>query len=138
MPGAWVSCIRTWLRLAPDGLRALSVIRFLIDENLPATLAATLTVPSMHAGDLGDQPTDAVLWEHARRDGWVILTKDADFFDRLLLQGPPPKVAWVRTGNLRRRALEAMLEARLSVILRLLKEADLVEIHDDRLESFRF
>jgi predicted nuclease of predicted toxin-antitoxin system len=114
------------------------VIRFLIDENLPATLAASLTVPCMHATDLGGQPTDAALWEHAARDGWVILTKDADFFDRLTLQGPPPKVVWVRTGNLRRTALEDQLAANLPFILRLLTEADLVEVHPDRIETFKF
>lgn len=114
------------------------MIRFLIDENLPATLATSLPVPCMHATDLGGQPTDDALWEYARREGWVILTKDADFFDRLTLQGPPPKVVWMRTGNLRRAAQDALMAARMPHLLRLLTEADLVEVHDDRLESFKF
>lgn len=114
------------------------MIRFLIDENLPTTLATRLGVPCQHAHDLGRQLTDSQLWEHARRDGWTLLTKDADFFDRLTLEGPPPKVVWVRTGNLRRNALETMLASRLTEILRLLNQADLVEVHDTRLESFKF
>tara|TARA_R110002074_G_scaffold369591_1_gene544348 strand:+ start:195 stop:539 length:345 start_codon:yes stop_codon:yes gene_type:complete len=114
------------------------VLRFLIDENLPATLAAKLTVPCLHATDLGEQATDNALWNHARNNGWVILTKDGDFFNQLTLEGGPPKVVWVRTGNLRRSAQDAMLVARMPQIISLLDSADLVEVYDDRLETFKF
>ena len=113
------------------------MIRFLIDENLPATLLDKLTVPTMHATDLGSQPTDDSLWEYARREGWTLLTKDADFFDRIILYGSPPKVVWLRTGNLRRSVLDDLIVGRMPRIMNLLVEADLVEVHDDRLESFR-
>lgn len=114
------------------------MLRFLIDENLPATLAAKIPVPCMYATDLGDQPADDALWRHARDNGWIILTKDADFFNQLTLHGAPPKVVWLRTGNLRRGALDAMLVSRMSQIISLSPLADLVEVYDDRLESFKF
>jgi len=114
------------------------VIRFLVDENLPATLAAKVPVSCLHATDLGGQPTDDSLWSYARREGWIILTKDADFFERLALEGPPPKVVWVRTGNLRRSQLDELLAAQMPAIIRLLGDHDLVEVHQDRLESFKF
>ena len=56
------------------------MIRILIDENLPASLAAKLDCTCMHATDLGEQPTDKQLWDHARRENWTLLTKDSDFF----------------------------------------------------------
>jgi predicted nuclease of predicted toxin-antitoxin system len=65
------------------------VIRLLIDENLPAALAAKLFCPCLHATALGEQPTDKLIWDHGRRDGWTLLTKDTDFFERLALEGPP-------------------------------------------------
>ncbi len=71
----------------------------LIDENLPASLAATLPIPCSHATDLGKQPTDRQIWDYARERNCNIITRDTDFFDRLLLDGPPPKVIWVRLGN---------------------------------------
>lgn len=112
--------------------------KLLIDENLPATLAAKLPVRCMHACDLGSQPADMDLWNHARSDDWIVLTKDTDFFEQLVLHGPPPKVIWLRTGNLRRAALEDMLVARIPHILEMLKQSDLVEVHPDRLESLTF
>lgn len=85
------------------------MIRIIIDENLPATLATKLGCPCMHATELGAQPIDRQLWDYGRREGWTLLTKDANFFEQLALEGAPPKVIWVRTGNLRRLEIESLL-----------------------------
>lgn len=68
----------------------------------------------------------------------MVITKDADFFDRLVLEGSPPKVVWVRTGNPRRAVLEAEIARLWPEIERLLSKSELVEIHADRLEALRF
>lgn len=68
-----------------------------------------MPVPCMHVTDLGDQPTDDAIWIYARDNGWTILTKDTDYFDRLALEGAPPKIVWLRTGNLRRNEQTEML-----------------------------
>jgi predicted nuclease of predicted toxin-antitoxin system len=67
----------------------------------------------------------------------VILTKDADFFDKLILRGSPPKVVWVRTGNLRRAALVALLSQVWPQVLASIAVADLVEIHPGRVEAIK-
>ena len=113
------------------------MMHLLIDENLPASLADHLPVSCSHATDLGDQPTDQQLWAHARDKQWVILTRDSDFFDRLMLDGPPPKVVWVRLGNIRRKDLEAMMRRLWPRIASLLVDADLIEVHEGSLETIR-
>jgi predicted nuclease of predicted toxin-antitoxin system len=45
----------------------------------------------------------------ARSEGFFIVTKDADFSDLCVLLGFPPKVIWIRRGNCRTSAIEAML-----------------------------
>jgi predicted nuclease of predicted toxin-antitoxin system len=42
------------------------VKRLLIDENLPVSLATLLPLDCCHATELGQQPTDSLLWNHAR------------------------------------------------------------------------
>ena len=64
------------------------MIRLLIDENLPAALADKLDCPCLHATALGEQPADKLIWDHGRREGWTLLTKDTDFFERLALVRP--------------------------------------------------
>jgi predicted nuclease of predicted toxin-antitoxin system len=110
----------------------------LIDENLPAGLAIVLGENCKHASDIATQPSDDALWNYARENDRVILTKDADFFDKLMIEGPPPKVVWLRNGNLKRADLEALLSQAWPKIRELLARADLIEVHRDRLESMAF
>ena len=106
-----------------------------IDENLPQTLVPKLGLRAVHATELGERLSDQQLWQHARQQGSVLLTKDADFFDRLSLEGPTPKVIWVRLGNLRRAALESAVLRHWPQVIELLETNSLVEIHPDRLEA---
>ena len=107
----------------------------IVDETLPASLASRLGEPAVPATSLGMRLTDDQLWQHAKVPGGVILTKDADFFDRLSLEGPPPQVVWVRVGNLRRAALEEVIVRWWPEVRGLLKASTLVELHNDRLEA---
>ncbi|MEY4489664.1 MAG: hypothetical protein RIQ79_2172 [Verrucomicrobiota bacterium] len=109
----------------------------LIDENLPAELAAVLSGHCTHANVLGRQLTDEQLWCHAKANDLVILTKDADFFDKLIMHGSPPKVVWVRTGNLRRTDMVTLLSQIWPQVLALLVTADLVELHPGRVEGIK-
>jgi len=58
----------------------------------------------------------------------LLVTKDADFFDRLSLFGPPPKVIWARFGNLRRKDVEALFVDRWPQITKLLRTSELLEV----------
>lgn len=113
-------------------------VRLLIDENLPLGLAAGCGVEALHATQLGKRPSDSELWVKAAENDCILVTKDADFFDRLVLHGPPPKVVWVRVGNIRRRDLEALFKKNWRQIERLLLEADMVELFSNRIEAIRF
>lgn len=44
--------------------------------------------------------TDRDVWEYAREHGFVIVSKDSDFRQLAFLYGPPPKVIWLRVGNI--------------------------------------
>jgi predicted nuclease of predicted toxin-antitoxin system len=42
---------------------------------------------------------DATLWNYARTNDYVLVSLDADFAETAALNGPPPKVIWLRHGN---------------------------------------
>ena len=63
---------------------------FLFDENLPRVPSLPTRLPVTHALDLGSRPTDSQLWTHALRNDLAIVTKDADFSQRIVLVAPPP------------------------------------------------
>lgn len=46
-----------------------------------------------------ERASDDEIWNYARREGFTIVTLDADFADIAVLRGAPPKVIWLRCGN---------------------------------------
>jgi predicted nuclease of predicted toxin-antitoxin system len=42
---------------------------------------------------------DVIIWEYAKVNGFVIVSKDSDFHQRSLLYGHPPKFVYLRIGN---------------------------------------
>lgn len=91
-------------------------MKLLLDENLsprlPA-LVADLYPESSHVELVGLRgATDTVVWEYAKAEGYVLVSKDNDFRQRSFQYGAPPKVIWLSVGN-----------AGTAVIRRLLREA---------------
>jgi hypothetical protein len=46
-----------------------------------------------------ESATDREGWQKARDEGFVIVTRDADFQELSLVWGHPPKVIWLKTPN---------------------------------------
>ena len=46
-----------------------------------------------------ERASDADIWEFARTNDYVIASRDADFYERSLISGHPPKVIWLNCGN---------------------------------------
>lgn len=45
--------------------------------------------------------SDFEIWEFAKKFGFTIVTQDSDFNDINLVYGFPPKIIWLKTGNMR-------------------------------------
>lgn len=88
-------------------------MKLLFDQNLSPrlpSLLADLYPASAHVIPLGlDEAEDVEIWEYARSQGFVIVSKDSDFQMRSQLLGAPPKVIWIRLGNCARAAVEKLL-----------------------------
>lgn len=71
----------------------------LFDHNLSPKLTqrlADLYPGSLHVQTLGlTTAQDRVVWEYARQYDLILVTKDADFGELLLLHGFPPKIIWI-------------------------------------------
>jgi predicted nuclease of predicted toxin-antitoxin system len=57
------------------------------------------------------------VWDHARAQGFVIVSKDSDFYQRSLVAGHPPKVVWIRRGNCSTDDIEDILRRHISDLL---------------------
>ncbi len=95
-------------------------MRLLFDENLSPRLASLLSSDfpgSQHVELLGlDARPDREIWELARTEGWVLVSKDDDFQQLALLFGAPPKVVRLLVGNAgTARVAEVLRAARTSL-----------------------
>ena len=88
-------------------------MKLLFDQNLSFKLCARLAdvFPDSNQARLLnlDQADDRVLWQHARANGFALVSQDADFADMAALYGPPPKVLWLRCGNHPTEVIEQLL-----------------------------
>lgn len=94
-----------------------------LDENLSHYLVrrlAALFPGSVHVRDGRlERADDRAIWARARANGHAIVSKDEDFAERALLEGPPPKVLWIQLGNCTTAAID-----------------ELLRVHSDELSSF--
>jgi predicted nuclease of predicted toxin-antitoxin system len=108
-------------------------LRFIVDAQLPPALAAFLRDKGHEAVALREiglrDADDPDIWERARLDAAVIVTKDEDFAQLVAANDGGPRVLWVRTGNLLKRVLLARFESAWSELEQHLRSgARLVEL----------
>jgi len=88
-------------------------MRLLFDQNISPHLVKRLSdlfPDSIHVYSVElDQEIDEVVWEYARDNNLIIVTKDADFSELGLLRSYPPKVIWIRRGNCSTNEIENLI-----------------------------
>lgn len=112
-------------------------MKLLLDENLSRRIVPFLQTDydgSTQVALIGmEQADDYEIWSYARDHDFVIVTKDADFYDLSLLHGAPPKVIWLKSGNCNKAAVTHLLLERSDRIVSLLRheQATCLELYDD-------
>ena len=95
-------------------------MKLLLDQNLSFKLCPRLEdlfPGSSQARLLGlDEADDRILWQHAKVNGFMLVSQDSDFADMAGLYGPPPKMIWLRCGNQPTEAIEKLLRDHFEAI----------------------
>lgn len=108
---------------------------FLFDENLPINIQFSPSLPVEHVTDLGESLSDTEIWEYAKANDLAVVTKDADFSDRIIISEPPPRIIHLRFGNMRKRDFHAFLARVWPRLEVLIKTHKLVNVYLDSIES---
>jgi len=95
-------------------------VKLLLDENLSDRILQRiigLYPDSAHVKTLGLTNTDdAEIWEYAKTNDFVIVSKDSDFHQRSLLYGHPPKFIYLRVGNCSTSKIVQILRDEIDII----------------------
>ena len=84
-------------------------ISFRVVKNLKATLPTVIGVRECGLFNADDYQ----IWEYARRNDYTVVTFDKDIPAIGSVKGFPPKIIWLRTGNLSNSAVVPLFVNRL-------------------------
>lgn len=108
---------------------------FLIDVNLPYYFSLWHNAACIHQKDINDEWNDQLIWEYAKANSLTIITKDADFSNKVLLHSPPPKVIHIRLGNLLMKDFFKRMQDCWVDVMELNKTHKLVTVFYNRIEA---
>jgi predicted nuclease of predicted toxin-antitoxin system len=95
-------------------------MKLLFDENLSHKLVgllADLFPDSVHVRDVGLKAADdPLVWDYAKDNGLILVSKDSDMRQRSFVFGHPPKVVWVRLGNCSTSDVEKLLRKSVAAV----------------------
>ena len=101
-------------------------MKLLLDQNLSRRLVAKIAnvyPDSTPVAEVGlDTASDRMIWQWAGERDYVVVSKDTDFRQLAFLYGPPPKVVWLRVGNVSTALIEALLLGSVERVARFVAE----------------
>lgn len=104
-------------------------MKLLLDENLSRRIIPSLEdhyPGSTQVALIGlEQATDHEVWQYAKEHGFVIVTRDSDYYDLSLVRGAPPQVIWLQTGNTSKQEVIDLLIRKKATLYDLLKQQEL-------------
>ena len=104
-------------------------MKLLFDQNLSRKLINRLTdlfPDSSHVQFHAlAEVNDSKIWEFAKNHDFCIVTQDADFPELSQLKGSPPKVIWLRCGNMPTSRVEIILLSSVEIIRQFMNNASL-------------
>lgn len=75
-----------------------------------------------------ENASDREIWNYSKKNSYSIVTFDSDFSSLATLYGHPPKVIWLRTGNISTDSLIKFFEKHTEVIKEFLTSPDYTAI----------
>jgi predicted nuclease of predicted toxin-antitoxin system len=60
--------------------------------------------------------SDDDVWCYAKENGFMIVSKDSDFYEKSILYGHPPKVILIKRGNCNNRQIQLILRNKIELI----------------------
>ncbi|MEM9417137.1 MAG: DUF5615 family PIN-like protein [Bacteroidota bacterium] len=93
-------------------------MQFLVDVNLPKYFSFFNHAHFFHVADLDPCLTDQQIWDYALVHGYVIITKDSDFYYKCLTSASAPKIIHLQLGNTTLKELHYYFEQHWEALVR--------------------
>jgi len=95
-------------------------MKLLFDENLSPKMVLALAdvfPNSAHVDRIGlGGGSDDLVWQYAKENDFMIVSKDSDFYEKSIFFGHPPKIILIKSGNCTNRQIQLILRNKAEVI----------------------
>ncbi|MDZ4255937.1 MAG: DUF5615 family PIN-like protein [Sulfuritalea sp.] len=95
-------------------------MKLLLDENISRRLVPFLQTEFPESTQVTlvglEQADDRTIWRYAKENGYIIVTRDADFEELSAIHGAPPPVIWIRIPNHAKSVLLKLLLTHRAVL----------------------
>lgn len=113
-------------------------MNFLVDAQLPTKLCEILSAKGFHAEHVislpdSDESSDNDISIYADNNGFIIITKDSDFYHSHMIFEKPKQLLLITIGNIKNRQLFDIFRSNIVEIERLFETCDFVELSNDNL-----
>ncbi len=107
-------------------------MRLLFDQNISFRITKKLIdlfPDCKHVSECGLMDCDDPdIWEYARKNYYSIVTFDSDFYDISVINGHPPKIIWIRSGNLTTKEIVKLMMHNKDTIKKFLDDEDFKDL----------
>lgn len=95
-------------------------MKLLFDQNISPRILKDLSdrfPESDHVRFVGlEDASDVKIFDFAKASDFTVVTFDSDFVDLSVVRGVPPKIIWLKTGNLTTIAIASLLINNIDVV----------------------
>ena len=96
-------------------------MKFLFDQNISYRILKQIPEQFKDSSHVKSEnlinAPDKEIWKFAKNNDFIIVTQDSDFNDLNSLYGFPPKIIWIRTGNIKTSKIVEILMRHLNEII---------------------
>jgi len=102
-----------------------------VDAQLSPAIARWITktfgIQALALRDMGLRDAeDPEIFERARAEEIIFMTKDSDFIDLVCRLGAPPRILWLTCGNVTNRSLRQLLTATLAEAIQQMDQGEVI------------
>jgi predicted nuclease of predicted toxin-antitoxin system len=109
-------------------------LKLLFDQNISPKIVRQVEAnfpDSKQVRHVGlEDASDITIFDFAKLNGYAIVTFDSDYVDLNVIIGIPPKIIWLKTGNLTTKSISALFNRNIFAIHEFLEseEDEILEI----------
>lgn len=110
---------------------------FIVDANLPNSISIWSNGRFEHVLNINPLWDDEEIWDYAKKNNLIIITKDKDFSVKQILKGSPPKIIHIKFGNLKLAEFIRIINTCRAKVETLLQQHSIINIYKNSIEAIK-